>query len=241
MLSRVNVGGVGGAMGDPTSGYAIVVQYPIGAICTCSNGSKTYQSRDTVGVCIFYVPTSGNWTVSAELNGETVSNVVVASAYGAYNVTLAFEYVLFDGSTNRLGGQGTWASYAGAHLYQINSNNITVQGRINGKVYGLYSCFTFDITDYDYLVISGEFTKTSYNLTVGISTTNVEKPANAGVIGSKVLNASHTMDNEVICTITNYSGQRYLYFMTDGTDSSSSTTVVNTLVMNKISLTKASS
>ena len=239
MLSRVNVGGGGGAMGDPTSGFAIVVTYPIGAVCTCSNGSKTYQSRDTVGACIFYVPTSGSWTVSAELNGETVSKVVVVSAYGTYNVALAFEYVLFETGTNRLGAQDTWASYAGAHRYTIESNKITVQGLQCGAVYGLYSCFTFDITDFDYLVITGTFTKYYYNLQVGVSTTNVEKPANAGVIGSTTLSTSHTMTNEVICNLTNYSGQKYIYFMTSGNDDSSQD-IVNQLEMTKISLTKAS-
>lgn len=239
MLSRVNIGGGGGSLGDPTSGMAIIVKYPVGGECTCTNGTKTFRSKDTVGACIFYVPSTGAWTLTAALDGNVTSQTVNVTGVGVHEVTLAFEYILFNSGINRLGAQGTWTNYAGGHNYTVSDTYIEVQGRQNGGPYGLYSALTFDITDYDYLTITGTFTRRSYNLQVGVCTTNPEKAANAGIIGSTILSTSHEMTDEVVATLTGYSGQKYLFFKTYGDDGSVST-VVNILNMTKISLTKAS-
>lgn len=75
----------------------IAVTYPVGSVCTCSNGTKTMKAKDTSGKALFNVPT-GTWTVTAtDGSGNTRSQSVEITSDGqSESVTLTYELVLFN-------------------------------------------------------------------------------------------------------------------------------------------------
>lgn len=80
----------------------IIVSFPSGIVCKCSNGKVTYTS-DTSGHCVFNIPTPGNWTISYILNEdedteEIVSYVVVVSKNGEAIITPT-SGILYDAGT----------------------------------------------------------------------------------------------------------------------------------------------
>ena len=84
--------------GGSTKLYACIgVTYPSGSTCTCTNGTKTLKAKGTSGTAIFNVPSTGTWTVTATNGDKTASKSVSITAEGqTENVTLAYEYVLYE-------------------------------------------------------------------------------------------------------------------------------------------------
>ena len=79
----------------------IAVIYPAGSICTCSNGTKTLNARDTSGKALFNVPV-GWWTVSCTDGSRTTSKTVSITTEGQIeSVTLSYELVLLSGTIGR--------------------------------------------------------------------------------------------------------------------------------------------
>ena len=78
--------------------YAIiVVTYPSGSTCTCTNGSTTLTAKDTSGKALFVIPSAGTWTVTAVSGSKSTSKTVSITAEGQVEtVALMFELVLFD-------------------------------------------------------------------------------------------------------------------------------------------------
>ena len=81
--------------------FAVIgVTYPAGSTCTCTNGTKTLTAKGTSGTAIFNVPSTGTWTVTATNGDKTASKSVSVTAEGqTENVTLAYEYVLYEAGT----------------------------------------------------------------------------------------------------------------------------------------------
>ena len=61
---------------------AIVVDFPAGSTCTCSDGSTTYTAGSTGGNWVFTVPSAGTWTVTATDGTESVSDSVSITTQG---------------------------------------------------------------------------------------------------------------------------------------------------------------
>lgn len=59
----------------------IVVSYPVGSTCTCTNGSVTYTAKDTSGACAFNIKSLGTWIVSCTNGTRTTSATVVIDAW----------------------------------------------------------------------------------------------------------------------------------------------------------------
>lgn len=78
MTGRTNVGGMGG-------GTVLGVAYPAGAVCTAAQGSITLRAKDTSGYMIFFLPSGGDWVISATLSEMTKSTTVSVEA-GRVNV-----------------------------------------------------------------------------------------------------------------------------------------------------------
>lgn len=86
--------------GGVKEGYALIaVTYPVGSVCTCTNGTKTLSAEDTSGAFLFVIPEAGTWTVSCTDGTQTTSNVVVVSSqYQFEDVSLVYrEYIIQDG------------------------------------------------------------------------------------------------------------------------------------------------
>lgn len=89
MKGRTNVGG--------GSVYAVIdVTYPEGAICTCTNGTRTLKAKDTSGHWLFAIPKAGEWIVKATNGAKEKSVTVTVTEEKAYTAKLTFELVLFD-------------------------------------------------------------------------------------------------------------------------------------------------
>lgn len=92
-MSRVfnMVGGGGG--GDTFA--MIVVAYPIGSICTATNGTKTLTAKNTTGSWVFKIPTPASvpeiWTVSCTDGGQTASTTVSITTEGQ-SVSVSLSY-----------------------------------------------------------------------------------------------------------------------------------------------------
>ena len=72
---------VGGGGGGEKLFAVIAVTYPGGSVCTCTNGTKTLQAKDTSGKALFNV-TVGEWTVSCTDGSSTASNAVSITEEG---------------------------------------------------------------------------------------------------------------------------------------------------------------
>lgn len=89
-----------GGSGVKTGLPAIYVNYPPGSVCTCSNGDKSYTSKDNSGIWLFSGLELGEWTVTATDGTRTKSQSVSITAKGQIeNVKLSYEYYLFNGGS----------------------------------------------------------------------------------------------------------------------------------------------
>lgn len=106
--------------GEAAPYAVIVVTYPSGATCTCTNGSKTLTAKDTSGKAMFIIPTKGTWTVKAVKGSQSASKSVSITTEGQVEtVTLMLERILFD---NGIIGDIKWnASKVDNATYCTNS------------------------------------------------------------------------------------------------------------------------
>lgn len=105
--------------GSPSLYAVIVVTYPEGSVCTCTNGTKTLKAKDTSGYALFNVK-PGTYTVESHTSDNSKSkstSVTVADsdAGKAFAVTLTYELVLFDNGTYAA-ETGGWNGISGNHL-----------------------------------------------------------------------------------------------------------------------------
>lgn len=94
LLGKSNIGG--GGTGKAFA--AISVTYPVGSVCTCSNGQKTLKAKDTSGSFLFLVPSGGEWTVTATDGEKSSSKTITVEEKGPYSISLAYElYIIQNG------------------------------------------------------------------------------------------------------------------------------------------------
>ncbi len=99
MIGRTNAGG--------GSAYAVIdVSYPEGAVCTCTNGTRTMQAKDSSGRWMFQIPRAGEWTVTAEKDGDSKSGTIEVEEGKVYSLKLLFAFLLFDN-----GAEVPWKAY----------------------------------------------------------------------------------------------------------------------------------
>ena len=129
--------GIGGGGGGGTASSTITVTAPAGAVVTVSKGDKSYTK--TVGedgaALSFKVLETGEWTVSAVLNGRTYKRTVnVADAGGSYSVELGD----IQGDIQEVLGDNSWAvikrvadADEGANWWSVGDTKRIV---LNGKI-----------------------------------------------------------------------------------------------------------
>lgn len=96
--------------------FAVIgVTYPVGSVCTCTQGTKTYKAKNTSGLALFAVPKVGDWTVSCTDGTDTASKTVTINVEGqAKIVELSYKDYLLNGETQTY----TFA----AHAQAVNKN-----------------------------------------------------------------------------------------------------------------------
>lgn len=75
-IGKTNVGGGGKAFAF------IVVTYPSGSTCTCTDGTKVLKAKGTTGSFVFNIPYAGTWTVSCTDGTDTATEDIVISTKG---------------------------------------------------------------------------------------------------------------------------------------------------------------
>ena len=126
--------------GGSTKLFACIgVTYPSGSTCTCTNGAKTLKAKGTSGTAIFNVPSTGTWTVTATNGDKTASKSVSITAEGqTENVTLAYEYVLYEAGKQNVNFSNVSKSNGNGYA-SLNFGSSSVSMKCyNGTVSGTY-------------------------------------------------------------------------------------------------------
>jgi len=76
----------------------LTVAVASGSSVTASKGGSTYTKIST-GTAVFYLPSTGTWSVTATLGSDTTSGTVDCSSYAAYSLTMNY-YKIFGVSIN---------------------------------------------------------------------------------------------------------------------------------------------
>lgn len=138
MYGRTNAGG-----GVSAKGF-IQTTYPEGSICTCSNGTRTLQARDTSGYMMFILPAIGTWTVTATDPADptnTDSETVEITKEGeSVSVKLSYRLWLYKEGNEYTDITGGWEKRAqnngsGGSLTK-GISSMTVTGSSNTSVGG---------------------------------------------------------------------------------------------------------
>ena len=87
---------------------AIVVTYPEGSVCTCSNGTKILTAKNTSGQCVFIIPEPTvlpeNWVITATDGTNTKSQNVEIISEGQFEaIELLYEYYVFKTGSGAAG------------------------------------------------------------------------------------------------------------------------------------------
>lgn len=181
MIGRTNAGG--------GSAYAVIdVSYPEGAACTCSNGVRTMQAKDTSGHWMFQIPRAGEWTVTAENESSSKSETVNVTESKAYSVDIKFTLILYDSGSEHPETTGTWqvTSSAGEYAHDCtitkNAGSMVFTAAYNSTASFSHS-LPIDMSGYATLHILGKFDNksTGESGTVGVSTSNSGEEFNASV------------------------------------------------------------
>lgn len=158
------VGGGSGGGGGGEAFAAISVTYPAGSICTCSNGTTTLTAEDpSSGAWLFTVPEGGAWTVTATDGEKTATKTVEVEQFGAYDVTVAYEIVLFragEGILTPLEKIYTWhyidgttdaAQNATGTSYTITENMASMKIVFSSGKSAYHTVALVDLTDFNTL------------------------------------------------------------------------------------------
>ena len=127
MTGRTNTGG--------GSAFAVIdISYPEGAACTCSNGVRTMQAKDTSGHWMFQIPRAGEWTVTATNGSLSKSASVNVTESKAYSVSIAFTLILFQNGSDNTAVTGGWTSKTGNYVGFDAGGNTYKESYSNNKV-----------------------------------------------------------------------------------------------------------
>ena len=213
---------VGGGGGGGTYAF-IVVTYPSGSTCTCSNGTKTLTAEGTTGNFVFNIPSADTWAVSCTDGQRTVSKTVIITSEGqSESVTLAYIwYVLKDGV---LDSQFSWAKN-GSQGFDTFANGVISCSSVPGNQGFSGSIFSpsVDVSDYSKLVFHTQQTgiangNTAFCIRVGLSrgATDANSTATRKAQFSFYTELTQTSNNFVDLTVDVSSATTGLYIATVG-------------------------
>lgn len=127
--------------GGANSAFAnICVEYPAGSTCTCSNGTRTYTARDTLGYAIFGISSAGTWTVTATNGTDTTSEEVTIETEGTFKVVeLAYRVPSGYVEVQYLGSDGTAFVDTGYYPKSTTTMELTKAKILSGASgYGMF-------------------------------------------------------------------------------------------------------
>lgn len=159
MIGRTNVGGGGNTFA------LIVVTYPAGSVCTCSDGTRTIRAKGTTGSFVFNIPYAGTWTVNCTDGTNTANKNVIVSSKTSYDVLLTYGFVLYDYGTENVEFVNTkYTNQSGIGVYENFTDHfyIHTDGRGNISI-TRRTTEAIDISSYSTLKVYGKATGDSRN------------------------------------------------------------------------------
>ena len=199
----------------------IAVTYPVGAVCTCSNGTTTFTAPNTSGSHTFTVSKAGTWTITAVGTYETKSaNVNITTDKETQNVTIKFFSATIDvtyptGATCTCSNGSTTLTApntSGSATFIVEKTGTWVVSIAAGTKYAEESVTVSETENARNIVL--DFPK---------STITVTYPAGAVCTcakGSTLLGAPDT-SGSVVFTV--YEAGAWVVTVTDGTNTSTNT------------------
>lgn len=148
MNGLTNAGG--GNVAGPIKNGTIVVSYPPGAICTVSNGARTYTALDKSGSAAFTVP-SGTWLVKA---GELAQSVrVLAGDWAAVelNTDLPLYAAGMSSGLTAVATPSETGMVGKALSISYNADSVTLAQEGSGGNTGIAHFDAVDLTNYSEL------------------------------------------------------------------------------------------
>ncbi len=117
IIQRINTAGFG----------SIVVNYPSGSSCTCSNGSTTLTASTSTGEYVFSVPSSGTWTITSTKDTQTASaSVSITTINQVAEVNLSYDIILYNAGNiyeNVTGGWNNPAVTSGSAGWSVTTSS----------------------------------------------------------------------------------------------------------------------
>ena len=173
--------------------FAVIdVTYPAGAACTCTNGVRTMQAKDTSGRWMFVIPRAGEWTVTAENEGTSKSETVNVTESKAYTADIKFTLILYESGSEHPETTGAWQVTSSSGEY-AHDCKITKNADNMAFAAGYHSTGSFshsqpiDMSRYATMHILGKFDNSASggSGTAGVSTSNSGTGFNASAKLSK--------------------------------------------------------
>ena len=212
----------------------IVVSYPVGSICTCTNeyDTVTYTAKDTSGACVFNIMSLGTWTVSCTTGGSdpstTSANVVIDKWWQTKNVALSYEAILIESGIPQVEfvvsqyGTLTPGSQSQAYATFSTSGNYAVIARTKDKI---------DITSFDTLTMTLDASNANYCYintdncpVIGIASNVPEIGASSATLDSvdaveNISTAYYWTGGTTQLDLSGYTGEKYVFVTISGSQS----------------------
>lgn len=135
--------------------YAIIlVEYPAGSTCTCTNGAKTFKAGNTYGAWAFGVTGGGTWTITATDGVKSNSkSVEITTEWQIENITVNYDIFLYNNGVFDAKVPHSLSANKGTLSEETNYIRYdTVGGSVNTAII----CFgPLDLTDYNSIQTSG--------------------------------------------------------------------------------------
>lgn len=171
---------IGKAMIPPLSGseplFALInISYPVGAVCTCSNGTKTLRPVGAPWSAVVAVPYAGEWIVRiTDGNDRSVSKTVEVTAPSEiYKVVIGFPVeIVLTGS-----GSATYcyATINGTNRYSAGTYSASPGDIVTFHVYGYSSTYYGEITiNGEQMLKVTDRTTQGYSFEIPLSADNIQ-------------------------------------------------------------------
>lgn len=135
--------------------FAVIgITYPAGAICTCSNGTKTLKAPDTSGKVLFAIPEAGEWTVAAVDGSDSDSLKFNVQAGLAYSGTLSFGNFFYNKGNQCVDKTGGWIQIGSAGQVVFGTEQMAVKVNSNGNRTLLSTVNKVDLTPIKTLIFT---------------------------------------------------------------------------------------
>lgn len=185
-----------------------VTTTPANATCTCVQGSISAPKYGTSSPYIFAVPSSGNWTVTATINGTTQSSVVASERGYVHERSFVFEKKLYTNGTKDV----AWTTDG---TVTFGTSYATLSKSVSGYNGGMRTTSAISLAGYSTL-------KVVYTTPNGVTGPQVKFGINSGTSAWDELTvatnfADHSSKYTGSLNISSYTGSFYVYLVCRGT------------------------